>query len=285
MNITNVHGLPDALVNAVKNDPYTGGGDISVTKLIDSPRKRVLGKRFKDLVTVDVSEMLWAVMGQATHTFLERAETTAMVEQRLYAEVDGWKVSGQFDRAEIKDGVMQDWKVCSAYKAGGDIAWERQLNCLRWLAHKNGIQIDRLEVAAIFRDWKKSEALRRADYPQQPIAVIPVPVWSLEDAEAYVRTRVGQHQAAENKELPECTDEERWYSGTTFALLRPGLKRAKKVAPTREELGEIPPDHIVEERPGINRRCENGYCDVAPFCEQYQRIKQAQGEPTNDVDF
>ena len=35
MNLTNLYGLPDALVNAVRNDPYQGGGDISVTKLID----------------------------------------------------------------------------------------------------------------------------------------------------------------------------------------------------------------------------------------------------------
>jgi len=73
-NLTNVHGLPDAFVNAIKNDPYTGGGDISVTKLIDSPRRRVLGKKFKDLVVVDVSEMTWALMGQCMHTVLERAD-------------------------------------------------------------------------------------------------------------------------------------------------------------------------------------------------------------------
>ena len=36
MNLTNLLGLPDAFVAAVKNDPYSGGGDISVTKLIDS---------------------------------------------------------------------------------------------------------------------------------------------------------------------------------------------------------------------------------------------------------
>lgn len=283
MNLTNIHGLPDALVNAIKNDPYTGGGDISVTKLIDSPRKRVLGKRYKDLVTVDVSEMLWALMGQATHTVLERAKTDALVEKRLFAEVDGWQVSGQFDRAHIEDGVMQDWKVCSVYKAKGDENWERQLNCLRWLAHKNGMKVDRLQVVAIFRDWKKSEALRQSDYPGQAVMTIEVPVWTLEYAEEYVRTRVAQHKDAENQDLPLCTDEDRWYSGTSFALMRTGLKRAKKVAQTREELEPVPDGYFIEERPGVNRRCES-YCDVAPFCEQYQRIKEQQGEATNDVD-
>lgn len=284
MNLTNVHGLPDALVNAVRNDPYTGGGDISVTKLIDSPQRRVLRKKHGSLVVEDVSERIWSLMGQAVHTVLERAGTTALVEQRLYAEVNGWQVSGQFDRLHLGDGVLQDWKVCSVYKAKGDVSWERQLNVLRWLAIQNGYDVQRLEVVAIFRDWKKSEALRQSDYPRQSVMTIDLPVWDLPQCEAYVRDRVRMHQAVDSGEVIECSEEERWYSGTTFALLKVGGKRAKKVSPTREELGEVPPDHIVEERPGVNRRCE-GYCEVAPFCEQYQRLKQAQGEPTNDVDF
>ena len=36
--ITNVHNLPQSIVDAVTNDPYVGGGDISATKLIDSAR-------------------------------------------------------------------------------------------------------------------------------------------------------------------------------------------------------------------------------------------------------
>lgn len=286
MNLTNVHGLPDALVNAIKNDPYTGGGDISITKLIDSPRRRVLGKKFKDSVVVDVSEMTWALMGQAMHTVLERSQTEALVEQRLYAEVDGWKVSGQFDRVHLEHGVMQDWKVCSVYKHKGDVAWERQLNCLRWLAVQNNMQVDRLQVVAIFRDWKKSEALRSLDYPKQNVMVIEVPVWSIAFAQNYVLERVQLHKSAEAGQDVECSDEERWYSGTTYALMKEGGKRAKKVAPSIEELGEIPEGHSVVERPGVNRRCED-YCDVAPFCEQYRRLKttSTSEESPNDVDF
>ena len=83
MNLTNLLGLPDAFVAAVKNDPYTGGGDISATKLIDSPQRRVLYGKYKDFVVEDVSDRVWAVMGQAVHTVLERAGTSALVEERL----------------------------------------------------------------------------------------------------------------------------------------------------------------------------------------------------------
>lgn len=286
-NLTNVHGLPDALVNAVKNDPYTGGGDISVTKLIDAPRRRTLNKKFREFVVEDVSERIWSLMGQAVHTVLERAETTAIVEKRLYAEVLGWRVSGQFDRLTIADGVLQDWKLTTTYKSEGDVSWERQLNILRWLAHKNGIEVNRLQVVAIFRDWKRSEALRKPEYPQRNVVVIEVPVWTLEQCEAYVNERVALHQASEMGEEVSCTEEERWYSGTTYALMKDGGKRAKKVATTLVDLGEIPEGHYVEERPGSSRRCE-GYCEVAPFCSQYQEWKKIhvdKGVQSNDVDF
>lgn len=285
MNLTNVHGLPDALVNAVRNDPYTGGGDISVTKLIDSPKRRYLNKQFKDFVVEDVSERIWSLMGQAVHTVLERAGTSALVEQRLYAEIDGWKLSGQFDRLHVADGIMQDWKVCSVYKATGDISWERQLNLLRWLAHKNGVTVSRLQVVAIFRDWKKSEAQRKPEYPQRNVTVIEVPVWTLDEAERYAAERVALHKQAEQGIEIDCTEEERWYSGTTYALMKDGGKRAKKVSETLSDLGDIPEGHYVEERPGVSRRCE-GYCEVAPFCKQYQSFRQTQTEDSpNDVDF
>lgn len=284
-NYTNLLGLPDAFVAAVMNDPYTGGGDISATKLIDSPKRRTLYRAHKDSVVEDVADRVWAVMGQAVHAVLERAQTSALVEERLYADVNGWKVSGQYDRMHLADRVLQDWKVCSVFKADGDESWERQLNVLRWLAHKNGYQVDRLQVVAIFRDWSKSKAQRDPSYPQTPIKVIEVPVWTLEQAEAYIEERVGLHQRSDAGEVIECTEEERWYSGTTYALMKEGGKRAKRVVPILAELGEIPAGHYVVERPGVNRRCQD-YCEVAPFCAQWQAIKpETQGEDSNDVDF
>ena len=115
--------------------------------------------------------------------------------------------------------------------------------------------------------------------------VIDVPVWTMEETERYAAERVGLHKQAEQGDEIECTEEERWYSGTTYALMKDGGKRAKKVASTVAELGDIPDGHYVEERPGVSRRCE-GYCEVAPFCKQYQAIKSMQPEETqNDVDF
>lgn len=285
-NYTNLYGMPDALVNAVMNDPYTGGGDISATKLIDAPQRRVLSKNYHSLVVADVSERVYSLMGQAVHAILERAQTSALVEKRLYTDINGWSVSGQFDRLHLAGEVLQDWKVCSVYKATGDKSWERQLNILRYLAEKNGMTVNKLQVVAIFRDWKKSEAKRNPQYPQHNVMVIDVPLWTLDETEAYIKDRVVLHQRCEAGETVECSEEERWYSGTTYALMKDGGKRAKRVVPILSELGEIPPGHHVVERPGVNRRCVD-YCEVAPFCQQYQRIKgnEPEGTASDDDDF
>ena len=199
----------------------------------------------------------------------------------------GWQVSGQFDRMDLEQGLIQDWKLTSIYKADGDISWERQLNVLRYLAVKNGHKVDRLQVVAIFRDWSKAQSQRKPDYPQFQIKVIEVPVWTMEEAERYITERVELHQRVEAGDVIGCSDEERWYTGTTYALMKDGGKRAKRVVPILADLGEIPEGHHVETRHGLSKRCAEGWCDAAPFCEQWQHLRSVEqtGEDTNDVDF
>ena len=278
--LTNVHGLPQSIVAAVRNDPYTGGGDISATKLIDAPRVQLLGKLHRDKVTTDVSERVWSLLGQAVHTILERAglrQDGMIVEERLFAEVNGWQVSGQFDVLHLDDQKISDYKVTTVWKQHGSDSWTRQMNVLRWLAHQNGHTVNTLEIVAIFRDWRKTEAQRNPEYPQAAIAVIPVPVWELDEAEAYIRERVALHQeAAEGVDI-ECTDEERWYSGTTYALMKPGSKRAVRVFDTPPTPAQIPEGHTVVERPGEYKRCQH-YCDVSAFCSQWAETRASQTE-------
>lgn len=278
MNLTNLHDLPEALVLAVSNDPYTGGGDISVTKLIDSPQIRLLRSEYKDAIVEDVSDRIWSLLGQATHTILERAgsATSDVQEERLYAEVDGWKLSGQFDRMDLRGKTLDDYKVTSTYKVSGDHTdWERQLNVLRWLAIQNGYEVEHLRIVAILRDFSKAKGLRDPDYPKRPVAVIPITVWPLEETYQYIKSRISLHQSASAGEKIECTDDERWFSGDKFALMKKGAKRAIKLYESKDELpNPLPDGTFVDERSGVYRRCAE-YCEVAPFCEQYRPIREA----------
>lgn len=268
--ITNKHGLPQSIVDAVANDPYVGGGDISATKLIDAPQIMQLTRQHKDQITVDVSDRVWSLFGQAIHSLLERAglrREGMVVEERLYATMLGWQVSGQYDSMDLEAKMISDYKVTTVYKARGSDSWTRQLNVLRWLAVKNGHEVNKLEVIAIFRDWRKSEAMRSSDYPQSPILSLRIPVWDIQDTEDYVADRVSLHQAAANGVHIPCSDEERWASPTKFALMKDGNKRAVRLSDTREGLGVPTEGQSIVERKGEFKRCER-YCDVSAFCQQ-----------------
>lgn len=269
--ITNVHNLPQSIVDAVTNDPYVGGGDISATKLIDSARIAQLTRAHHDQITVDVSERVWSLLGQAVHTILERAGLRAegmIAEQRLFAEVLGWQLSGQFDVMHLESRKISDYKVTTVYKAKGNDKWVQQLNVLRWLAHQNGYTVDQLEVIGIFRDWRKTEAERNEDYPKAAIQRIEIPVWDLQFTQDYIEERVALHQQARAGSDIHCTDEERWYSGTKWAVIKPGGSRALKVYEEVPADAEVPAGYVVQERPGEYKRCQH-YCDVAPFCAQW----------------
>jgi hypothetical protein len=285
VNLTNIHGLPQALVDAVRNDPYKGGGDISVTKLIDAPQVQALRKKYGEAIVEDVTERIWSLLGQAVHTVLERANKSDIVEERLYAKVEGWDVSGQFDRMDLTGDTLDDYKCTSTYKVTmSDMKdWERQLNVLRWLAVKNGYPVEKLRIIAILRDWRKAEAKRKPDYPQQAVATIDIPVWPLEKTEAYILERVRLHQLVEQGGVVPCTDEERWYEGTTYALMKKGGKRAIRVYERKEDIGtEIPDGQYVETRHGGYKRCAE-YCTVSEFCEQYRADRPTDSSPLWEV--
>ena len=275
MRITNHANLPDAIVQAVKNDPYPQQytGDISVTRLIDAPQIRVLRERHWDELEEDAADRVWSLLGQVAHGILERAETAAMTERRLFAKVGGWRVSGQFDRlAVLPDGTLQDYKVTSAWAVVNGLKpdWLHQLNCLRWLAERNGLAVRRLQVVAILRDWSRGKALGDPGYPQRQVQVLDVPVWPLEESGKYIRERVRLHRAASGGRVPECTAEERWERPTTYAVMRRGRKSALRVFDSLESARELAAgesDRRVEVRPGRAIRCEE-YCPVAKFCPQ-----------------
>jgi len=121
MKYTNLSNLPKAIERAVINDPYESNSDISTTRLIAPPRIRVLQKRNWDLITEDVSDRIFSLLGQSVHHVIERAKTRHEIsEKRLFYKDDkitnGWTLSGAFDLLN-RDGHLIDFKVTSAWSA------------------------------------------------------------------------------------------------------------------------------------------------------------------------
>lgn len=287
MKYTNKHGLPQTLVNLTERDGYSkGAARISVTTLIGAPRVSILRQRHDDEIEVDVADGLWSLVGRAIHHVAEAgAGAEHISEERLFATVNGWVVSGGIDLQTIADDgtrIIEDYKFTSAwavihseYKSD----WEAQLNLYCWLARMNGIEVTGLRIVALIRDWRRHD-VGRAGYPSAPAQVINIPLWSFERQQAYVEERVHIHQTAAaaaefGEDLPECTDEERWARGEKWAVMKVNNKKATKVFETESEADDwikdqnVPSLFFKDHRPGEPLRCTGNFCHVAPFCEQY----------------
>ena len=290
MKYTNRHNIPQEIINAVHNDNYSRGkATISATGLLQPPRIRLLAQEHYDKLTIDVSDEIWKLLGQSVHTILERANENSediITEQRMFAKVKDWTVSGQTDSIDVKSNTLKDYKVTSVWSIvsalkEGKIEWEQQLNIYAYLYKQTTERtIDQLNIIAIARDWNKNQYLRSGgDYPPSPVTVLNIDLWSDEEQEAFIKQRVSIHQEAEvdyliNDKLPLCTDEERWRRKDTYRVEKKGRKTAVRVLDTQEEADEYIGGHKdskllkVVEAKGECVRCAN-YCDVAEFCNQY----------------
>jgi hypothetical protein len=292
MVITNNAGYPEALVKAVENDSYSKGEGVnrSVTGLLAPPRQAALKEIHGHEIVEDVSDRTYALYGQLVHLLLERAgeqSRNAINEQRLYTEVNGWKISGQTDTLTLTEDqrswIISDFKFVTSYRFkrsySGELVipedYEQQLNMYAYLLRENGFKVDGLKIVAIYRDWSKLEAKRDKNYPQLGAETHEVPLWSEERAKGFMEERVRLHQDAEN-DLPECTDDERWAKRDKFALM-PTAKsvRARKLFDSRVDAttwaaaNNMKPGFVVDHRKGANVRCEN-YCPVSEWCEQFK---------------
>ncbi len=289
--LTNKLRLPSPIVKAVMNDPYDNRkSDFTPSILLTPPRARALINQHRNEITEDVSDKLWALMGQIGHTILERAGDKNIIERRFFAKVASFMVSGQADlilqpqsisdamHSEEINAELVDYKFCSVWtaKEGVKTEWTQQLNILKYLASEdeNPVTINKANIIAIFRDWSKPKARREKDYPQSQVQVMPVELWSLEKTEAFICERIAAHISAETT-LPLCTDEERWHTPDKWAVLKKGNKRAHRLLDNEQQANAMATQEkmVVEFRLGESKRCAD-YCKAFPFCTQAQSENQ-----------
>lgn len=277
MRLTNLSGLPEALVRAVSNDPYTkGDAEFSITELISPPRQAALKVQHRHEIEEDVEDRLYSLYGQMVHGILERANANDLAEKRFFGEIAGARVSGQIDTLELVDGVLTDWKFTTAYKFKANQPvppeWTMQLNFQLELLRQNGLDAKVLQIVGLIRDFSKLEARRDANYPQKSVQIMPIDLWERSRTVKLFEERVTLHRQA-RVTLPECNDEERWARPTKYTVMREGQVRAVKLFDDQagaEEYAKGGKGLKVETRPGELVRCSN-YCSVAQFCSQFQK--------------
>ena len=291
MKITNVHNVPDQFVRYARSDKYSkGDADISVTQLIDAPRISILRRQHDSEMSKDITDMTYALLGTACHHILEQSEPdpNEIHEERLSIEMYGWKLSGAIDVQYYEaDGsiTIMDYKVTSAYAVMNDKPeWEKQLNCYAYLVQKNKDKpVDRLKIVAVIRDFSRRKS-KELNYPDSNIQIIDVPCWTFEERQDYIGKRITEHQACQQNfefcdPLPLCSDEERWAKPSKFAVMKKGRKSAVKLFDDQQHAElfiknqESATALYIEHRVGEDTRCEENFCGVAEFCDQYKSNK------------
>jgi|TARA_Y100000289_G_scaffold33336_1_gene32953 hypothetical protein len=302
--LTNRTGLSDSIAEAVKqfHNEYDKVGWKSVTTLIDSPRCKLLTERHDDQIQEDVSDLLWSFFGNMGHLIAERnTDPNSIAERRFIYKHGDKQISFKPDLLErdpddYNSFQLNDFKFTSVYILKSAVQgnpkkeWVRQMNFYVWCLGKLGFNITKIKLHVIARDWRASEKLREKFYPEQACAVVEVPIWNKEKAEAYCLERIRIHEEAEqldDNDLPKCSEEERWADPDRWAVVKSSSKASsttgyKKALPkatsfqTRSDAKHFiiqrndKEDLEIEFRKGESRRCSNGYCKATAWCNQFK---------------
>jgi len=291
MKLTNKKNLPEALLQLLTyKDRPREEGVYYVTELINSPKQVELRRRHKDEIEEDASSKIWALMGNAVHSIIEKQSgENRFKEERLVVEFPelNRKVVGRPDIVEEKNGklILTDWKITSVWAYIYKSAlkdWTEQLNIYDYMWHKYGFEISELQVVTILRDWSKGKSKQTDDYPDVQVQVVKIKKWTHEEQEKFIKERIEKLIKAEqlkDNELPECSDTERWAKEDVYPVMKKGRKSAVKLCKTKEEAevykqtySDAHPNDKIEVgfRKGLDMKCDE-YCSVCQFCNYWKK--------------
>ena len=304
------HILVLSRVAEMERERYSSSGDYSVTEIIDPPRLVRLKKRYGSEVIQPLSSVIPSMMGTAMHEYFEKylkkwvfktGYAGYTFEEQLETEVLGRRLSGRYD---IRDNLdLIDIKTCKVWKKVFDPhlkEWTEQQNCYNYLLKESrNIEIKRLLITAIYKDWQEGQSLRNPDYPNDQVEEYELPKWPYEVTKQFIEGRLMLHIAAEDLEddkLPACTREERWerFQGghqVEYAIMKNAKSsRAIKLIKTNlddaleasRSMKGITKDSFIEVRYAQRTRCEN-WCNVKDYCNDYKSYAAAkQNNSLND---
>jgi len=264
---TNIDGIPLSVAVFLATDYYDyEPGVISATSLIKPVRQTILAGRVPPAEkVVDISSLVKSRMGTAIHDGIEKSWKTnygnalkslgysdeiisrvvinpttdeelpanaipVYMEQRVYKEFAGVKLSGKYDF--IAEGRLEDFKSTSVYtylKGTKDSDYQLQGSIYRWL-DPHVITQDHMAIQFIFTDWMPGRAAADPKYPKKATHAHLIPLLSLDDTEQYVNSKLTQINRAKNlpeEELPRCSDADLWRSAPAFKYYKNPEKRSR----------------------------------------------------------
>lgn len=280
MIITNELNLPQALVDACDVSPHNAPNTVSATTLKNGVREILLTKRHWNEMSDDVANRIFVLFGTAVHALLEREAPDTFVEERFEKQIGKYKVTGKLDCYDMKQKIIFDYKTATTwkYKFNDFSDWRFQGLVYAWLLKQSGLEVNECRFVAMFKDFSKTKSKTEQNYPNKPVFVYRFNVMEsdLQDIERKIIEKINALSLAENltdKELPLCTEEERWYKNGKFAVMKKGRKSAVKLCDTKEiaeqYINAVGGDLYIEERKGTDGKCA-GYCGCCEFCSYWK---------------
>lgn len=272
---------------------YKKEGDYSATEIISPPRMVTLINRYRNKIETPPEGKVASFIGTGVHQYVEECltkyalltETEYELEQRVSLKYKERIINGTFD---ILLGThIFDIKTCKTWKTIYDpdmVEWTEQQNIYAYLCRKNGIEVDKIHVIAIYLDWVEGKVVQSKSYPREQIMLYELPMWDDARCEQYLDERVGKLIELEEMDdglLPECTEDECWQRNKTYAIFKtPDSKRASRVLDDPESIREWCRNNPnkwtdlsqVEVRYPKRTRCLK-YCDAHSVCGQYKSYK------------
>lgn len=205
------------------------------------------------------------------------------LEQRAFREIEvngvTYTIGGKYDM--VTEGIVNDTKSTSAW--GWVFGTRDDENALqgsqyRWIDAAQPapkITEDFMQVNYIFTDWQKSQAKSNPKYPQSRTQHKTIPLLSLDETEAFIRSKIEliqKHKDTPEVALPFCTDEELWRSDPKYKYYSDPAKTSGRSTKNFDSLAEAN-THMSQKGKGVVitqkgevKRCE--YCDAFDGCTQ-----------------
>ncbi len=202
------------------------------------------------------------------------------MEQRNSREIAGYTISGQFDF--LAEAQLEDFKSTGTYtyeKGVNDKKFALQGSIYRWL-NITLIKKPTVKINYLFTDWNANKALASNKYPPSPVMSVPIKLWSVEETEQYLRTKLMQLDA--NKEVPEtelpfCSAEELWQGDTEYKYfakaesIRASKNFGTDVRAAYAHLQSKGNKGLIREIPSEARAC--AYCECHDICSQRKQLE------------
>lgn len=303
---SNLSNIPLPLAVFLATDSYDKQDNtISATTLLKPIRQIVLEQRLPDTM-VDVKDLVSSRMGSAIHTAIEQAwlnpsqalkalgysdkvidrikinptnpdknDINVFMERRSSKEALGFTITGKFDF--VSEGKVQDFKSTSVYTYLNQTNTEKyqlQGSIYRWL-NPDIITQDTMTIHFIFTDWNKVQSLKDKDYPNNRVLSQNIPLFDLNQTEAFVHSRlkqIKQHLNTPEPQLPLCTDKDLWRKADVFKYYKDPNKLTRStrnfdsLSEASAYMAEQNGQGIIKQVKGQVTACR--YCPAFALCTQ-----------------